>query len=208
VSGSLPAGAAHARPDDRACARCRTSGREINWSEAFGLWLCAECFTAEPSPLSSETAVPRSSFLVPCPTADADGGDAGQEAELEALLRLHNAGQLAPQPVVLPDLPIGASRAEQDVAAFFAVAMGLRLSAGDARDVPFAVRWVAAKVGWPKATVDRALGALVDAGILMRGDVLPPRGQPRGTQCYRPAAVTRTDELAERRAHRRGSPDV
>ena len=200
--------AAAERADGGDCARCRTSTGEIRWSEEHRSWLCESCFHASASPtetqqssVSSETGSPQSSVLDPCPTPPP--GDLG---EVEALLAAHAAGRWQPAPVELPPLAPSATSAMHRVADFFALVLGLRKSVGREDGVPFSLRWVQSHTGLPRESVSRALRSLVAAGVLLPAEVLPPRGHPRGTQCYRPGSVVggEVDELAERRRSRRG----
>jgi hypothetical protein len=108
---------------------------------------------------------------------------------VEELLRLHADGAFEPVRVELPELPEDATAPMRRVAEFFGVVRGLRLAAGDDREVPFAGRWVAGKVGLPHRTVARALGELTAAGVLVASGRMPGRGS-RGTLLFAPGEVS------------------
>jgi hypothetical protein len=131
--------------------------------------------------------------LVPCATQD-------EEPEVEHLLRLHEAAELDALPVLLPELPDSASMPMRRVAELYALVRGLRLAAGDDRDVPFAGRWVAAKVRLPHRTVARALRDLVAHGVLVSTGSMPGRGS-RGTSLFAPGEGN-VVSLTERRQAR------
>jgi hypothetical protein len=123
-----------------------------------------------------------SSFLVPCPTQ-------AEEPEVEWLLREADAGRLEGFELVdLPPLPEWATPPMRRVAGFYAKVRSVRLWAGDERDVPFACRWVAAKLRLPKTAVHRALTQLEAEGVLVRTATLPGRGR-RGTQLWAPGVL-------------------
>jgi hypothetical protein len=123
--------------------------------------------------------------LVPC----VKGPEDAEEPEVEGLLRLHAEGKFEPVPVELPELPEGAKVPVQTVAEFFKLVVGLRLAAGDDREVPFAGRWVAAKVGLPHKTVARALNDLAASGVLVPAGEMPGRAGSRGTSLFAPGKV-------------------
>ncbi len=209
---ALDGAAGAAANDEGACDRCQLSGREVQWSAELEAAVCVDCLAGGPtsptSPVSSETAVPRSSVLVPCPTAAEPTG----LGEVEELLLKHAAGEWAPLPVPMPSLPPAATPAVRLVGEFYATVRGLRLSVGQDEPVPFAVRWVQGHTGLPRESVSRALKQLVEAGVLVRAEALPARRHPRGTQCYVPgdvpASPRRDDELAARRRTRSGCGDA
>ena len=190
-----------------ACSRCSDTANEVSWCEALNASVCLACFNSAPelsTTASSKTVVPQASGLKPSTTNAAPSGLAERttcEAEFEGLLRLHGAGDIEPVPVALPPLGPTASPAAREIAEFVALVRGLRLAAGDERDVPLALRWVASKTGWPQQSVSRALSWLVANGVLVRGETLPAQKYGRGTQCYRPADAgpRLPDELAARR---------
>jgi len=99
---------------------------------------------------------------------------------------MQEEGRIEPVPVdLLPKLPPHATPPMYDVAMFFCRVYGLRLWAGDTRDVPFSCGWVAQKLHLPKATVWRAIKSLVSAGVLIQGETLPGR-KKLGTHTYLP----------------------
>jgi hypothetical protein len=69
------------------------------------------------------------------------------------------------------------------VADFFVLVRGVRLWAGDDREVPFACGWVARKLGLSKVTVWRALEQLSASGVLVEAGHLSGRGK-RGTRLW------------------------
>jgi hypothetical protein len=187
MSAPLPTGS---------CARCGLDRLEVVVPVDGAAWCvnCADSRQAEVVDLDavratrasgsstpSSLVVPSSSSLVPsCVDADL--------AEVEHLLRDHAAGRVAPVRVPLAALPEGAWPAAETVREDFALVHGLRLWAGDERPVPYACGWAAARLKCHKATVWRALGQLVDAGVLESAGELPGRGK-RGTRLYLPAGA-------------------
>jgi hypothetical protein len=149
--------------------------------------------------------LPRTSYLVPSVTFEQEVEGSGGEPEVEWLLREAAEGRLEPLPVELPSLPDGATQTMREVAAFFALVRGVRLWAGDGRDVPFACGWVAGKLGRPKKTVHRALRQLEACGVLVRGASLPPRGR-RGTQLWAPGSLPSAAVAVEVRIEVVGDP--
>jgi hypothetical protein len=207
-AGAVPSGGAR-------CEGCGAAAVAIHRATDDGAWLCECCFTARPatdeavapppaSPLSSETGSPRSSFLVPCPTEAPPSRENGELGEVEQLLLEYAAGRWAGVRVVLPPLPVSATPAMCGVAEFFALVLGMRRSVGLPEEVPCAVRWVGRHVGLPRASVSRALAALVAHGVLVRAEPLKALRYPRGTQCYRAGdfVATQPDDLSERRRRR------
>ncbi|HUR86943.1 MAG TPA: hypothetical protein VMY78_16540 [Solirubrobacteraceae bacterium] len=85
------------------------------------------------------------------------------------------------------------------MAEFYALLLGLRLWAGDARDVPFACGWVAHKLGLPQITVWRALQTLKAARVLEQVGELPRPGK-RAAHLYAPGALPSSAVGIERRA--------
>jgi hypothetical protein len=124
---------------------------------------------------------------------------ASEEPEVEGLLRAVVERRLVPVPVELPALPEWATPAMRDVAGFFELVRGVRIWAGDGRDVPFACGWVAEKLGRPKKTVHRALRQLEACGVLEKAGSLPGRGK-RGTQLWAPGVLPAAPVRVERRA--------
>lgn len=170
---------------------CEECGEQLptTWSGSS----CELCWFGGPlatAPSLGESPCPLS--LVPCATAAVS--QAPVEPEVDHLVRLHREGRFEPKAVELPDLPADATDSMRVVAADFALVRGLRLAAGDDRAVPYAVRWVAARVGLPYRTVARSLKRLEEAGVLVRADAMPGRGS-RGTQLWAPAPVRGADVL-------------
>lgn len=170
-----------------ACDRCGHDGRYAKDR------LCLDCadlssnlpvVQVTPSSHHSVDEKPQTSSLIPLATSG--------ETEVDELLRMHTEGRIEPVVVELPALPPDATDAMRQVAEFFALVAGLRLWAGDSREVLFAGHWVAEKIGLPHRTVARALTQLVEQEVLVRSGVMPRRGQKtRGTYLYEPARVTR-----------------
>jgi hypothetical protein len=146
-----------------------------------------------PTPRSSPSSLTPRSLVSPNLTAAPSftlGDEAVKGSEVEWLLRGYKDRKFAPVDVELRPLPKSRSAAVVPVAEFFSLVRGLRLAWGDDRPVPFAAEWVGGKLGVPKLTVWRALGFLVDAGVLTRCEPLPGRGGKRGTHTYLPAPPT------------------
>jgi hypothetical protein len=150
-----------------------------------------------PSPLS--LVVPSPSSLVPSFIQDGERDFDVEENEVESLLRAaaverpsvpvgQGPVRVEPVPVELPPLPDSATPSMRKVADFYVLVRGVRLWAGDDRDVPFACGWVAQKVGLTKVTVWRALEQLAAAGVLVRTGALPGRGK-RGTHLWTPGVL-------------------
>jgi DNA-binding transcriptional ArsR family regulator len=105
--------------------------------------------------------------------------------EVEELLQRHSEGRIGALPhVQLPPLPDNATDPMRRVAAFFELVHGLRQWAGMDPEVMFSSHWAAAKIGLPQRTVSRALGRLVDAGVLAPAGSRPGRNGRRGPRLF------------------------
>lgn len=174
------------------CEECATWHPTVSYCLEERKRLCGHCFSSRgratcvdgPQATRASTTprrdVPRSSSLVPCATT--------REAppEVDQLLLLHEDGKFDPLPVVLPELPSTATMPMRKVAEFYVLVQGLRLAAGDEREVPFAVRWVGGHLGLPHRTVARALSALAHHGVLDSAGAMPGREGRRGTGVWTP----------------------
>jgi hypothetical protein len=116
-----------------------------------------------------------------------------ERGEVEHLLRLAAAGEIEPIPVRLPPLPEPVTPARRRVADFYRLVRGVRLWAGDDRDVLFASEWAAEHIGLHPATVWRQIDALCEAGVLVHVDTLPGR-RKRGPRTYLPGPLVGRDE--------------
>ena len=185
----------HSQP----CEHCGTQLGDIEWSQTASALVCHGCHERAAKTAkrpgskllgerrSSVTASrsPKPSTLNPPPfTLDSLGRQKAEPPEVEWLLDQYAQGRLDPVPVYLP-LPDDLPEIARKIADFYALIYGLRLTIPDRRPVPFASRWVGAKVDIPEATVWRARGALVDAGVLEPAEPLPGRGK-RPTATYAP----------------------
>lgn len=86
------------------------------------------------------------------------------------MLRWHAAGSPEDvKPAQLPPLPDEASATMRRVAEFYALVLGLRRWADmpDPDSAPFAVDWIARKLGLPSVSVSRALTKLNAAGVIV-----------------------------------------
>jgi hypothetical protein len=149
------------------CAHCGTALCDIAWSQTASALVCRGCHeraakTAkrqgsqllgeQPSSLPASRS-PKPSTLHPQPfTLDSLGSQNAEQPEVEWLLDQHAQGRLDPVPVHLP-LPDELPEIARKIADFYRVVRGLRLTVPDDRPVPFASRWVGAKLDIPKATV-------------------------------------------------------
>lgn len=166
--------------------------------------------TPSPSATDKQFLKPQASSLNPCANdarEDAEGepdpvpDGEGPEGEVEELLRLADAGELAPLRVELPPLPPNAPVGVVAVAEFYAQVLGLRRAVLDERDVPFSGRWVAKHVGLPSRSVYRILDALDAAGVIVKTGVMPRlRGHLHGTALYAPGEVPDASVSVEGRA--------
>jgi hypothetical protein len=89
----------------------------------------------------------------------------------------------------------------RDVAEFYKLVLGLRYAVCDARDVPFAGRWVARHTGLPEGSVYRVIEALRAGGVIVKTGSLPARGKNNhGTTLYAPGRIPGSPVSIERRA--------
>jgi hypothetical protein len=109
-----------------------------------------------------------------------------REPELRALIRDHERGLLEPVDVELGELPAGASRAMQKVAADVRLLLGLRLAVDEDRPLPYSARFCAERCPLLRdhRQASRVLRQLVRAGVIECVGALKPRGKPDGTKLY------------------------
>jgi hypothetical protein len=90
----------------------------------------------------------------------------------------------------LPNVPTHASPLVRAVVRDFEIVAGLRIASGDHdREVIYACRWAAARIGAHYAAVSNVLGGLVRRGALIDAGTMPAYGGKRGAKLYLPGGV-------------------
>lgn len=122
-----------------------------------------------------------------------------ESPEVDELLDRYEQGGIPSSelPVgVRPRIP-SATAPMNRVADFYWLMLGLRRWADmrDADEVAFGRSWVAAHVGLPSATVQRAMKRLEDAGFIRRAGQLAARPGKRGLLLWAPGALVDDDQL-------------
>jgi hypothetical protein len=122
---------------------------------------------------SGEETLVVSASVEPDAEKPADNENANEDRELgwtDKLIEAHTLELLAPLPVQMPKLPPDAPPLARQVAEDFAYVFGLRLAACEDKPVPYACRWVAARLRVHYSAVNKACGYLERHGVLERHD--------------------------------------
>jgi hypothetical protein len=132
-----------------------------------------------------------STQAVPTPPPYCKVPDEGPE--LYELQQEWRDNKLDPIDVRLGDMPDWANSAMRAIADHMRLLMGLRLTRGDDRPLPYALSLaVSAGVAANPTAASRAIGQLVRAGVIVKCDPLPPLAGRRGTNTYAPPAAAVT----------------
>jgi hypothetical protein len=141
--------------------------------------------TRNEEPGARRTAAPRRNTPTTTPRIASSSRD--ETPELLLLLEDYAAGRRKPLPVRLGAMPPDATADMIAVAKDLRLLMGLRMTVCDDRPVPYSLRFCAERMGWGRRyfmRAQRALQALVVAGVVTFEDALPGRGGRRGTKAY------------------------
>jgi hypothetical protein len=121
----------------------------------------------------------------PTPSGTPGPGDGPEIYQLEAA---YKAGELEPEDIELGPMPSWLGKTARAIAEDMRRLMGLRLSVGEDRPLPYAVSFAMARgLVADRRAASRALRQLVRAGVVIEGEPLAPlKPGNAGTKTYGP----------------------